>query len=85
MIESAPSLTKPTPLARRGLVVAEHSIGARVGARVLARGGNAVNAAVATASTDGTVFFARPVAIRVGTRGLDAGLDVRGAAAAAGI
>jgi hypothetical protein len=32
-----------------------------------------------------TFFLARPVAIRVGTRGLEAGLDVRGAAAAAGI
>jgi gamma-glutamyltranspeptidase/glutathione hydrolase len=49
MIRSALSVTKHTPLARRGMVAAEHPIGAEVGARVLARGGNAVDAAVATA------------------------------------
>ena len=49
MIRSRSTVTKHTPLARRGLVVAEHPQGAEVGAAVLARGGNAVDAAVATA------------------------------------
>ncbi len=49
MIESQLVVTKRTPLAPRGLVVAEHPVGARVGARVLEDGGNAVDAAVATA------------------------------------
>src|SRR3990172_11741976 len=54
MIRSALSLTKTTPLATKGMVVAEHPLGAEVGAAILARGGNAVDAAVATA-------FAMPV------------------------
>lgn len=54
MIRSARSVTKQTPLAAKGMVVAEHPLGAEVGARVLARGGNAVDAAVAMA-------FAMPV------------------------
>ncbi|MBI2526336.1 MAG: gamma-glutamyltransferase [Candidatus Rokubacteria bacterium] len=54
MIRSALSMTKTTPLAARGMVVAEHPLGAEVGAAILARGGNAVDAAVATA-------FAMPV------------------------
>ncbi len=49
MIRSMLSVTKRTPLARRGMVVAEHPRGADVGARILERGGNAVDAAVATA------------------------------------
>ncbi len=49
MIESQPIVTKQTPLAPRGLVVAEHPLGARVGAAILEEGGNAVDAAVATA------------------------------------
>lgn len=49
MIHSQLLVTKQTPLAPRGLVVAEHPHGARVGAAVLADGGNAVDAAVATA------------------------------------
>lgn len=49
MIESTLAVTKRTPAARHGLVVAEHPLGARVGAGVLQRGGNAVDAAVATA------------------------------------
>ena len=49
MIRSELLVTKRTPLAARGLVVAGHPLGAEVGAAVLARGGNAVDAAVATA------------------------------------
>ena len=49
MIRSELVVTKKTPLAPRGLVVAQHPLGAEVGAAVLARGGNAVDAAVATA------------------------------------
>ncbi len=49
MIQSRLVVTKRTPLAPRGLVVAEHPLGARVGAAMLERGGNAVDAAVATA------------------------------------
>jgi gamma-glutamyltranspeptidase / glutathione hydrolase len=49
MIRSTLHVTKLTPPARRGLVVAEHAAGADVGAAILARGGNAVDAAVATA------------------------------------
>ena len=54
MIRSTMAVTKLTPRAARGMVVAEHPIGAEVGAGILARGGNAVDAAVATA-------FAMPV------------------------
>src|SRR4029450_3073080 len=54
MIRTVLTMTKRTPLASRGMVVAEHPIGAQVGASILARGGNAVDAAVATA-------FAMPV------------------------
>lgn len=49
MIRSRLVVTKQTPLAPRGMVVAEHPRGAAVGAAVLARGGNAVDAAVTTA------------------------------------
>ena len=49
MIESRLVVTKETPLAPRGMVAAEHPVGARVGAAVLEDGGNAVDAAVATA------------------------------------
>ena len=49
MIESRLVVTKRTAPAPRGMVTAEHPLGARVGARVLERGGNAIDAAVATA------------------------------------
>jgi gamma-glutamyltranspeptidase/glutathione hydrolase len=54
MIRSSMITTKRTPLAMRGMVVAEHPLGAEVGAGILQRGGNAIDAAVATA-------FAMPV------------------------
>jgi gamma-glutamyltranspeptidase/glutathione hydrolase len=54
MIRSVLRMTKTTPLAPRGMVVAEHPLGAEVGAAILKRGGNAVDAAVGTA-------FAMPV------------------------
>lgn len=54
MIRSRMAVTKQTPVAPRAMVVAEHPLGAEVGARILARGGNAVDAAVAMA-------FAMPV------------------------
>lgn len=49
MIRSVLSVRKTMPRTRRGMVVAEHPLGAEVGAAILQRGGNAVDAAVATA------------------------------------
>ena len=49
MIRSRLDVTKTTPLAPRGMVTAEHPLGADVGAQILMAGGNAVDAAVATA------------------------------------
>ena len=49
MIRSTLSVTKKMSGVRHGMVVAEHPAGAAVGARILERGGNAIDAAVATA------------------------------------
>ena len=49
MIRSVLAATKLMPRVSRGMVVAEHPLGAEVGAEILKRGGNAVDAAVATA------------------------------------
>ena len=53
--EQGRPLYKPTPadsaqpsVAERGMVVAQEKIAARVGAEILRRGGNAIDAAVAT-------------------------------------
>jgi len=49
MIRSVLAATKVMPRVSRGMVVAEHPLGAEVGGQILKRGGNAVDAAVATA------------------------------------
>ncbi len=49
MLRSSLAATKVTPLAPRGMVVGTHPLGAEVGATILKRGGNAVDAAIATA------------------------------------
>ncbi len=49
------SITKPALTAAGGVVVSQHSLASEVGARVLANGGNAVDAAVAAGFAIGTV------------------------------
>ncbi|HEY4269190.1 MAG TPA: gamma-glutamyltransferase, partial [Galbitalea sp.] len=47
--EAPPFTTRPTIMARRGVVTAGHYLAAQIGLEVLARGGNAIDAGVAAA------------------------------------
>ena len=49
------SVRKPALHAQGGIVVAQHAQAAQAGARVLAQGGNAVDAAIATGFALGAV------------------------------
>jgi gamma-glutamyltranspeptidase/glutathione hydrolase len=49
------TVTKPSTRSKKGIVVSQNRIASEVGARVLAAGGHAVDAAVATAMTVGVV------------------------------
>src|SRR5216117_2851871 len=87
MIESRLAVTKQTPLARRGLVVAEHPLGARVGGGILDAGGNAVDAAVATAfamtvveTFMSTIGGSGTMLVHVARRGETVALDFNGCA-----
>src|SRR2546421_12491091 len=87
MIESRLAVTKQTPLARRGLVVAEHPLGARVGGGILEAGGNAVDAAVATAFAMtvvepfmSTIAGAGTMLVHLAKRGETVALDFNGMA-----
>src|SRR5204863_139366 len=87
VIRSMLSVTKRTPLARRGMVVAEHPRGADVGARILERGGNAVDAAVATAFVMAvvepfmsTIAGAGTMLVHLAKRGETVALDFNGMA-----
>lgn len=55
MRASRPVLANESITATRGMVVAQHPLGARAGLEVLAKGGNAVDAAVTTAFAMGVV------------------------------
>ena len=85
MIRSTLSVTKQTPLAPRGLVTAEHVLGAEVGAAILERGGNAIDAAVATAFAMtviepfmSTIAGAGTMMIHLARRGETVALDFNG-------
>ena len=87
MIQSSLSVTKRMPLTRRGMVVAEHPRGAEVGARVLERGGNAVDAAVAAAFAMtvvepfmSTIAGAGTMLVHLARRGETMALDFNGMA-----
>jgi gamma-glutamyltranspeptidase / glutathione hydrolase len=87
MIRSRLVVTKQTPLAPRGMVVAEHPRGAEVGAAVLARGGNAVDAAVATAFAMtvvepfmSTIAGSGTMLVHLGKRGETVCIDFNGVA-----
>jgi len=87
VIRSTLSVSKRTPLASRGMVVAEHPRGADVGARILERGGNAVDAAVATAFVMtvvepfmSTVAGAGTMLVHLAKRGETVALDFNGMA-----
>src|SRR6267143_3108059 len=87
MIRSRLRVTKQTARARQGLVVAEHPVGAEVGAAILARGGNAVDAAVATAFAMtvvepfmSTIAGAGTMLVHLAKRGETIALDFNGMA-----
>ena len=87
MIHSQLVVTKRTPPAPRGMVVAEHPVGARVGASMLEAGGNAVDAAVATAFAMtvvepfmSTIGGSGTMLVHVARRGETVALDFNGCA-----
>jgi gamma-glutamyltranspeptidase / glutathione hydrolase len=87
MIRSTLSVTKKTPIVRHGMVVAEHPRGAEVGAAILERGGNAVDAAVATAFAMtvvepfmSTIAGSGTILIHLATRGETLCVDFNGVA-----
>src|SRR5213594_4573833 len=87
MIRSRLRVTKETPLAAHGMVAAEHPRGAEVGAAILARGGNAVDAAVATAFAMtvvepfmSTIAGSGTMLLHVARRGETVALDFNGCA-----
>ena len=87
MIESRLVVTKRTAPAPHGLVAAEHPLGARVGARILERGGNAVDAAVATAFAMtvvepfmSTIASSGTMLVHLARRGETVALDFNGCA-----
>jgi gamma-glutamyltranspeptidase / glutathione hydrolase len=87
MIESRLVVTKKTPPAPHGMVAAEHPLGARVGAKILERGGNAVDAAVATAFAMtvvepfmSTIGGSGTMLVHVARRGETIALDFNGCA-----
>ncbi|MGH7334371.1 MAG: gamma-glutamyltransferase, partial [Candidatus Rokuibacteriota bacterium] len=87
MIRSRLMVTKQTPRAPRGLVTAEHPLGAEAGARILRAGGNAVDAAVATAFAMtvvepfmSTVGGSGTMLVHLARRGMTMALDFNGSA-----